>query len=229
MANFDLIGIPIPVTHPKFLSDKNLLIKIKNLEDLIEIYYDNDHAKRALVPLKSSFDKDSNEIHNLLGCFPFELSEMILSYIIIIYSKAFTTGSRRRNLRGETVKIFGENKKNHDLIINLRNKFYAHQEILANKYQIFCLPNRPDNNTVTINPATQSMRLIMAKSIELDILETCINDMEKYLDKSIEGLCKSIEKKLTKDQIKIINCTSKQELVNNYWNANDRKSPFLSR
>lgn len=96
MATFDLVGVPIPIGSPEFQSDAKLLKKIRQVESLIEIKHDMEDAEQAFNALRNSLKNENRKlITTLFGCVPWTLSECILSYIVILYAKAFTEGTGR--------------------------------------------------------------------------------------------------------------------------------------
>lgn len=231
MKIIDLVGVPIPKNASVFSTDTAALKKIKRAEDLIEIKADITEVKEALLSLKNSLDKDQNEILSLLGSKPYQLSEIILQFIIITYSKAFSRSPGRMNLSNKVDEIFGDKKEHHELIINLRNNFYAHQEIQANSHQLFCLPNKPDETSISLNPNSQIIRVHVARSIDLHKVELAIHSLLEYLDENIQKVCKSIESSLSKKQIEYINNTPKPKMLEEHWDENspNRKNTFQSR
>ena len=168
MQYIDFIGVPIPVMHPLFSGDRGLLAKIKQVEGYIELREDIKYAKEAIIPLQRSLNTDNEEkIHQLLRSYPYQLPEIILSYIIMIYAKSFVKATGRPNLKNAEKKIFENDLNKHELIMSLRHKFFAHQELVANKHQLFCLQNTPSIGQVRMNPDSQRIRTDMAQQFPL--------------------------------------------------------------
>lgn len=232
MVTIDCVGVPIPVDHPEFKSDKPLLKKIKQLESLIEIEHDIRDTKEALKALRNSLKNENQErIISLLNCTPWKISESILSYIVVLYAKAFTEGTGRTRLDGQIEKIFEKDIDKHNYTMDLRNSFFAHHGIEANRHQLFCLPNVPSRGKVKLNPSGQTTRILMPTWINLEKIEFCILKVEEYLSVRINGLCKSIENGMNVNQLEIITKTPKTELLNKHWreNAENRIDPFSTR
>lgn len=228
MTYYDLVGVPIPIDHPKFKEDALLQKKIRQIESFIEIEHDMEKAKNALIAFHNSIKNENQKsIMSLFDCGPFEISETILSFIIILYAKAFTGGTGRTKLKAGD--IFGQEKEQHDYIMDLRNKFYAHQEIEANRHQIFCLPNVPSPGKITLNLFGQATTIVMLLSIDPNKIEFCVSRVEEFLISKITELCKNIEKNLRLDQIEVLTKTPKDELLSKYWIHNASYNPFSRR
>ncbi|MDY6839691.1 MAG: hypothetical protein SWH78_17165 [Thermodesulfobacteriota bacterium] len=194
MVTIDCVGVPIPVDHPEFRSDKPLLKKIKQVESLIEIEHDIRDTKVALTALRNSLKNENHEeIISLFNCFPWTISESILSYIVVLYAKAFTEGTGRTRLNAQVENIFGKDIDKHEYTMELRHSFYAHHRIEANRHQLFCLPHSPSRGKVELNPSGQTTRILMPTWIKLEKIEFCILKVEEYLNLQIKGLCKAIE------------------------------------
>lgn len=230
MANHDLVGVPVPIFHAAFEEDKDLLKKIKKIENLIELKKDMEDAEEALKTLETCLNEDHTALIAKYGLGGMFLPDYILSYVIVLYAKAFTSSTGRTHLKSELKKIF-ENEDNHKFVMMLRNNFYAHHALEANRHQIFCLPNKPQKGEVKLNPEGQKTKIVMAKSIEIDKIKTCVGKVKKYLSQMILELCNSVENSLTDKQKEVINLTPKNELLTNYWTeSNDRRpDPFKIR
>lgn len=232
MATIDLVGVPIPVDHPEFRNDVKLLKRIRQLESLIELKHDMEDAEEALRALHNSLKKENQQsITSLFGCTPWKISESILSYIVVLYAKAFTEGTCRTRLNGQVDEIFKKDTDKHNYTIELRNGFYAHHGIEANRHQLFCLPNVPSPGKVRLNPSGQTTRILMPMSIDLGIIDFCISRVEEYLRVRINGLCRSIENDLSTEQLEMLTKTPKKELLKKHWreNTGNRINPFSTR
>jgi len=232
MAIIDLVGVPIPIDHPEFNNDVKLLKRIKQLESLIELKHDMEDAKEALVALRNSIKNENQEnIISLFGCMPWKISEYILSYIVVLYAKAFTEGTGRTSLNCQVKEIFKEDVDKHIYTIDLRNGFYAHHGIEANRHQLFCRPNVPTQGKAVLNPSGQTTRIVMPMSIDLDKIDFSISKVVEYLKVRIDGLCKSIENEMSIKQLEILTKTPKKELIDKHWRENqkNRIDPFLQR
>ncbi|ACM21466.1 hypothetical protein Geob_3123 [Geotalea daltonii FRC-32] len=191
-----------------------------------------DDAEDALKALRNSMNEDNKEtLVSLFGCVPWKISECILSYIVILYAKAFTESTGRTRLDGQINDIFGEDIDKHNSTIELRNEFYAHQGIEANRHQLFYLPNAPIPGKVRLNPDGQTTRILMPTWIDIEIIEYCVAKVKEHLRVRIEGLCNTIEKELTAEQLEVLNSTPKDELMRRHWreNSENRISPFSKR
>lgn len=232
MATIDLVGVPIPIEMPEFKNDTRLLKKIRQLESFIEIKHDLEDVEDALKALRNSLkDENLQTITSLFGCMPWTISECCLSYAVIVYSKAFTEGTGRSRLNDNVSEIFGADIDKHKAIIELRNGFYAHQGIEANRHQLFYFPNGLEPRKVRLNPNGQTTRIPMAKNVNFEIIESCISKVRQYLQLRINGLCENIENELTKDQLAILIGTPKEELIDNHWRESNgrRLNPFSNR
>lgn len=232
MAIIDMVGAPVPLDAPEFINDTKFLKKVRQLESLIELRHDMVDAEEALKALRNSLNYENNEsIVSLFGCLPWKISECILSYIVVIYAKAFTESTGRTRLDGEVNNIFGKDIEKHDFTIELRNEFYAHQGIEANRHQLFYFPNTPSPGNVRLNPDGQTIRILMPTWIDLGIIEYCIAKVKEHLRVRIEGLCNSTEKELTAEQLEVLNSTPKDEIMRKHWreNSENRISPLSKR
>ena len=232
MATIDLVGVPIPVDHQEFKNDVKLLKRIRQLESFIELKHDMEDAKEALKALHNSLKTETQQsIASLFGCTPWKISESILSYIVVLYGKAFTEGTGRTRLDGHVDDIFKKYTDKHKYTIELRNRFYAHHEIEANRHQLFCLPNVPSPGKVRLNPSGQTARILMPMSIDLGIIDFCISRVREYLRVRIDGLCRRIEDDLSAEQLEILTKTPKKELLKKHWceNTGNRTNPFSTR
>jgi len=232
MAVIDLVGVPVPIGLPEFKNDAKLLRRIRQLESLIELKHDMEDAEEALRALRNSLkNKNQQSITSLFDCTPWKISECILSYIVVLYAKAFTKGTGRTRLDGHVNEIFEKDIDKHICTIELRNGFYAHQGIEANKHQLFCLPNVPSPGKVRLNPNGQTTRMLMPMSIDLGMIDFCISKVKEYLRVSIDGLCTCIENELTTEQLEILIKTPKEELMNKHWQENSENiiNPFSKR
>jgi hypothetical protein len=232
MAINDLVGVPIPVGMPEFKNDARLLRKIRQLESFIEINHDMEDVEDALKALRNSLKNENQQtITSLFGCLPWTISECCLSYAVVLYSKAFTEGTGRSRLNDNVSEIFGPDIDKHNTIIYLRNGFYAHQGIEANRHQLFYFPKGLEPGKVRFNPNGQTTRIPMAKNVKFEIIELCISKVRQYLQLRIDGLCANIENELTKDKLAILVGTPKEELINNHWreSSGKRLNPFSGR
>jgi len=232
MAIIDLVGVPIPVDHPEFKNDVELLKRIKQLESLIELKHDMEDTEEALMALRNSLkDENQKSITSLFGCIPWKFSEFILSYIVVLYAKAFTESTGRTSLCGKIDEIFKKDTAKHTYVMGLRSEFYAHHAIEANRHQLFCRPNVPSRGKITLNPSGQTTRILMPKSIDLDKIDFCISKAGEHLSVGIDGLCKCIEDKMSDKQLEILTKTPKEELLNKHWRETpeNRINPFLKR
>lgn len=232
MATIDFVGVPIPVDHPEFKNDMKLLKRIKQLESLIELKHDMEDAEEALKALRNSLKNENQQsITSLFGCTPWKISESILSYIVVLYAKAFTEGIGRTKLNGQVDEIFKKDTDKHNYTIDLRNGFYAHHGIEANRHQLFCLPNVPSRGKIRLNPSGQTTRILMPLSIDLGKIDFCISRVGEYLRVRIDGLCSCIENELSANQLEILTKTPKKELLNKHWreNTGNRINPFSTR
>lgn len=232
MATIDLVGVPIPIELPEFKNDTRLIKKIRQLESFIEIKHDMGDVEDALKALRNSL-KDGNQltISSLFGCMPWTISECCLCYAVILYSKAFTEGTGRSRLNNNVSEIFGADIDKHKAIIELRNGFYAHQGIEANRHQLFYFPTGAEIGKVRLNPSGHTTRIPMAKNVKFEMIDLCISKVRQYLQHKIDDLCENIENQLTKDQLAILTGTPKEELFNNHWRESigKRLNPFSDR
>ncbi|RLB39477.1 MAG: hypothetical protein DRH12_11455 [Deltaproteobacteria bacterium] len=233
MAAIDFVGIPIPIDQPEFKNDARLLRKIKQLESLIEIQYDMYDAEDALRALRHIQTVESQQrIQKLLNCcYPWTISECMLSYVVVLYAKQFRSSEGRTSLAQQVDKIFNKDKDKHRYTMDLRDKFYAHHEFEANRHQLFCLPNCPVPGKVKINRPGQTTRTPMSMMVDLNKIEFCISKVQEYLQDRIEGLCTDIESNLTPNQLKVIVDTPKKELMSQHWieSCGKKKHPLSKR
>lgn len=230
MANHDLVGVPVPISHPAFENDKGLLRKIKRIENLIELKIDMEAAEEALKTLDVCLNEDYANLIAKYGLGGMFLPDYILSHVIVLYAKAFTESTCRTHLNGEVKNIFDEGD-NHQFVMKLRNNFYAHHALEANRHQIFCLPNKPRDGEVRLNPEGQKSKIVMAKSIDVNKVKACVAKVKIYLSHKILKLCNSVESSLTDEQKDVINLTPKNELLAKYWieSSDNRPDPFKIR
>lgn len=232
MATLDLVGVPFPIKHPLFSGEEALLNKIKKVENLIELRNDFDDLEEALTLLYQSLE---HEKKNLLlkeyGLGGMLIPDIVLSYIVVLYAKSFAGGVGRTQLKGETETIFEGDVSRHQFVMGLRHKFYAHHELEANRHQIFCLRNKPEEGEVKLSPSSQKKRILMSRSIDLEIIEYCINTVRTYLTERITELCHNIEISLSKEQKEVINNYPKDKLFEENWieSVGNRVSPFKKR
>jgi len=233
MATIDLVGVPIPIDLPEFRNDATLLKKIKQLESLIEIQYDMYDVEDALRALQNSrSSKNQQKLCEILNCcYPWTISECILSYVIVLYAKQFMSSEGRTSLARQVNAIFGNDKDKHDYTMDLRNKFYAHHEFEANRHQLFCLPNVPTPGMVRLNRPGQTTRTPMSMSVDPKKIDFCISKVQQHLQDRIDGLCTHIENDLTDDQLKILLETPKEELMSNHWQESsvNKRHPLSRR
>lgn len=230
MSKIDLVGVPIPVDLPEFKNDTKLLRGIAKVESLIEITYDMEDADDALTALKNSIkNENQSKIISIFNCMPYKIAESLLSYIVVLYARAFNRSIGRTKLDNKTNEIFKENIDKHEYIINLRNKFYAHQMVEANKHQMFYRPNTPVSGKVSLNRTGQTKRVFMPMSIDIETVHFCISKVKEYLEKTIDKLCAHIENSFTKKQLEILLKASKEESINKYWKEVNNKNLFSER
>lgn len=232
MATYDLVGVPFPVNHQLFCLDKKLLNKIKKVEGLIELSHDFSNLDDAITVLYSSQTQDkAGLLLNEFGLGGRLLQEMALSYIVVLYAKAFTESTGRTQLTDKTQAIFGNNISSHEFVLDLRNNFYAHHGIEANRHQIFCHKNKPSKGEVKLDPKSQRTEIVMSGSVDLSEIHMCVTTVKKYLIDQIDNLCINIENTLTTEQKDVINNVPKEDLFKDNWKeAEDRRvSPFKNR
>ena len=232
MVTIDAIGVPIPIDHPEFRNDLKLLKKISQLESFIELKHDMEDAKQALKALRFSRKQENlQSITSLFDCIPWMIPESILSYIVVLYGKAFTESTGRTRLDCQVHKIFKKDIDKHQIIIDLRNGFYAHHGIEANRHQLFCLIDNSNSGKVRLNPSGQTTRILMSTWANLEIIDFCISKVGEYLNVRIDGLCRSIENDFSAEQLKILTKTPKEELFKKHWreNTENRINIFSTR
>ena len=232
MAIKDLVGVPIPIDLPEFQNDANLLKRIRQLESLIEIQYDMYDAQEALRALQNSRNNENQQkLCELLNCYPWTISECILSYVVVLYAKEFRSSEGRTSLARQVDEIFDKDKDKHDYTMDLRDKFYAHHEFEANRHQLFCLPNVPDPGMIRLNRPGQTTRTPMSMTVDPKKIEFCISKVQKHLQARIDGLCMRIENNLTDEQLKILVETPKEELMSKHWqeSSGKKKHPLSER
>lgn len=227
-----MVGVPFPAEHPNFANDMKLQKRIGQLESLIEIRHDMDDAEEASKALHTSLSaKNQDTIMSTFGCPFWTISEAILSYIVVLYSKAFNEATGRTSLSGDVDEIFGDAKDKHKDMTELRNGFYAHHRIEANRHQLFFFPNIPSPGTIKLHPSGQTTRYLMSTSIDVEIVIFCVSKVKEYLSKRIDDLSKSIENDLTFDQKEHLLQTPNAVLFEKHWRENPdrRKDPLTSR
>lgn len=71
----------------------------------------------------------------------------------------------------------------------------------------------------------------MSRSIDLGIIEYCIAKVKEYLETRIAGLCNTIEKELTDEQLEVLNKIPKEKLMDKQWreSCETRVNPFSKR
>ena len=233
MATIDFVGVPIPIDRPEFRNDATLQKKIKQLESVIEIQYDMYDAEDALRALQNCRNSENQqklcELFNC--CYPWTISECILSYVVVLYAKQFRSSEGRTSLARQVDEIFNKDKDKHVYTMDLRDKFYAHHEFEANRHQLFCLPNVPAPGMVRLNRPGQTTRTPMSMSVDPKKIEFCISKVQEHLQARIDGLCTRIEKGLTDEQLKILVETPKEELMSKHWqeSSGNKKHPLSER
>jgi hypothetical protein len=232
MINIDMVGAPIPKDHPAFVKDLKIRKRIGQIEALIEIKRDMEDAKEASKALNNCLEaKNQKTIISTLGCMSFTILEALLSHIIVLYSKAFTESTGRTSLSRKVNEIFGNSIDKHEYMIFLRNRFYAHHEIEANRHQLFFLPNVPTQGKIKLLPDGQTARILMSSSINIGVIDECISMVKEYLCKWIEGLCMNLENDLTPVQMQVLLQTPVSVLFEKYWRESTKlkKHPLSSR
>ena len=233
MATIDFVGVPIPIDLPEFKNDTFLLKKVKQLESLIEIQYDMYDAEDALRALQNIQNSENQlRIQKLLNCcYPWTITECMLSYVVVLYAKQFRSSVGRTSLAKQVDEIFNKDKYKHKYTMDLRDKFYAHHEVEANRHQLFCLPNDPVPGKVRLNRPGQTTRTLMSMTVDLSKIEFCISKVQKHLQDRIDGLCTRIENNLTDEQLKILIDTPKEELMSQHWieSCGKKKHPLSKR
>ncbi|MCD6196952.1 MAG: hypothetical protein J7K15_00065 [Deltaproteobacteria bacterium] len=233
MAIIDFVGVPIPIDLPEFRNDATLLKKIKQLESLIEIQYDMYDAQDALIALRNCLNNEKQQkLAGLLNCcYPWTISESILSYIVILYAKEFRQSEGRTSLKSQANEIFKNDIDKHVYTMDLRDKFYAHHEVEANRHQLFYYPNVPARGRVRLVRPGQTTRTPMSMYADLEKIEFCVSKVKEHLETRIDGLCTSVENNLTDEQLKILIDIPKEELMNNHWQESsvNKKPPFSKR
>ena len=232
MATHDFVGVPFPVNHPLFCGEKALLKKIKKVEGLIELSHDFDNIEEALTILHKSLEnKKRDTLINEFGLGGLLFPDIVLSYIIVLYAKSFTKGTGRTQLSGEIEAIFGNDASQHNSVMDLRHNFYAHHGIEANRHQIFCLRNKPEEGEIKLSPGSQRSQIVMSGSIDLKVIEYCVTTVKTYLSGYITDLCCNVETSLSDEQKEVINNAPRDELFKDNWkdSLENRVSPFKLR
>ena len=232
MATIDFVGLPFPIDLPAFQNDASLLKKIKQLESLIELKFDMDDAKDALNAWNNSMlMEDDVTLCNKFKCSPYRISECILSYIVMLYAKAFRSSRSRTTLESKVWMIFDKDIEKHNAIMKLRDDFFAHHRIEANKHQLFYFRNDTGDENIKLNPFGQTSRMIISLNINYGLFEFCIEKVSNYLIKAVADLCSAIVKNLTDEQFKTLNNTPRNELFENHWRESfpKRIDPFSKR
>lgn len=230
MATFDLIGVPFPSNHPAFLSDAKMQKRIRQLENYIELHSDLDDVFKYLeqiinlVSIFRSGDKKNADIFNL-GLDPAILIDGLSCAAVIQYAKCFVDSQGRMKLNAIDIFRQQNHKDSHKFFMNLRNQFFAHHQLEANRQQVFVF-QATEFKPITINPFTQYRRDIITMSVDWKQLQECVVIVTEYLNSKTSDLKKTIENNLTPKQQNIINNSSKEEL-REYVREN--RNPFSIR
>ncbi len=217
MTMYNLVGVPIPIENEIFSHDKQLIRKLEQISDLVEIKSDINEAKSYLDALFLSHNKE-NKLFEIFLLQNFAVIEALLLSAIVTYSKSFNTSTGRASLKNKKNKIFVEDSdllEIHNLIIDARNKIYAHRESNHNQYNVMCFF---DGDNIKINPNSNNKRRLFAYGCEktdLEKIEKLFNFVIHYLESQIQSLCTNIESNLSQEQINYIRDIPNSHLVMN--------------
>ena len=225
MTVYDLVGAPFPKDHPLFASDDRLQKKMAQLESFIEMHHDVDEITAYL----KTASKIKEPIIHLDGVdvLSLQILDGLAVAAIVLYAKLFNASQGRTTLN--KMDIF-DDLSDHDHFIDVRDKFLAHQEWIANRHQVFFFPSS-GSSQLKLNPYGQTVRVPIWPNLDWTKFDICLNQVGSFIKDKIEPLCRSIVDSLTSDQLSFLNSASKEELLSKHWveQPHLRKDPFSSR
>jgi hypothetical protein len=200
MAVIDLVGTPFPKDHPLFLN-KRLRQLIRQLESYIEIKWDLQDI--SLFLQQASFIKTPEDIEKIkIIHAPLAQEAMIIS-AVIAYGKLFKSSTNRTVLNARDIH-WGESAGYHRFLIDLRDKFLAHQEWNANRHYLHYFKN-PSSEAPTLNPDGYTVRIPIAGNVNIENFLECVGHVEAVVKARIASLCASFQSMLTAEQIEFLN------------------------
>lgn len=203
---FDLVGIPFPIDHKLFSGDTNLINKVRQLNNYLEISSEYNELREALDIWIRSLDWSFEDLKHLVGISQM-LPKALLSHIVITYAKAFTDSHGRTNLIKKVSEIFDDNEVHrHEELMFIRNNYSAHHGIKADSHQLFFFQS-PETESVKLKTfsGTGGYRIDLGRSLDPNIVIFCVDKVSAYLIKETEKIAKNIEDNLTPKQIEHIN------------------------
>lgn len=228
MTVHDLVGIPFPKTAPLFASDTATLSRVRHVEDLIEIHNELSTLQHQLDSAQKLVKADQSKVFDIAGM-PLYLTQSLTIGCVVTYAKSFQSSGR---LMLQAEKIFKGNplEEMHEFLMDLRNKWFAHQELVGDRHHLFLFQD-PENARIRLNPYGQHHHVLVSHGLDWEGFSACVNLCIEHVRALIASACESLESFLSPEQIAFINQLDKEHALAIYWDQQPQnwKSPFSSR
>lgn len=228
MATYDLVGMPFPSNDPEFVSDSGLQKKIRQLENYFELLDDLRNVSARIDEITVAKNRFVELFQ--MGFAMDSVSDALACAAVVEYAKCFNASNGRTTLNAPKIFVAGDDLAQHESYIRLRDKFFAHHEVEANRSQLFVF-QASENRPIRINRSAPAPRLVISRSVDWEPLRKCVSTASGHTEKIISSLCDSIENRLTQDQQNVINVSCKDKRINEDWRASgkNRRDPLSIR
>lgn len=220
MTIIDLVGTPFPKDHPFFQDDKRLMSLVHKVESYIEMLWDLRDINLFLA--QASFINTPEDVENIKIIHAPTAREAMVIAAIVGYGKLFKSATGRTVLKAGDVFPNGADGS-HKFLIDLRDKFVAHQEWRANSHHLYYFKSTTGGRP-SLNPNGYTVRTPVAGNVNVEAIKTCVSIVESHVQSRISSICESIQTSLNQDQIDYLNSDQPTE-----ENPFHKKAAFTSR
>lgn len=226
MATYDLIGLPFPKSEPLFLEDTALQRKLRQAEDLIEIYHEFGVLRQQVDGLLALQSEEKLLPFGVYGPY---VAEAMACGCIVAYGKSFSSSSRLM-LDSTTIYRGTDLAEAHDFFMRLRNKLYAHQEYVGNQHQMFVFPSSKERGP-KLNPFGQHNSVLISSGVDWATFKECVEICREHTKRRITEVCDSIEQNFSQEQVIFIDSCDRSEALEKYWqlSPSNRRDPLEPR
>lgn len=223
----NMLGKPFPRDNEIFKNDLRLSKLIKQCENYVELSLDLRDCMEVFNVLdKLAKMKEQGGIYMPEVYLPIRKTlESYTCYIIMLYAKLYTQSDGRTDLNSKFKEIAGGDcsiKKTHHRIMMLRNKYFAHHQLKANRHNIFY---KVDGDDILLDPFCFNSRVEMHSAVPWSEFYKCIRKTRNFVEGEAEKICERIKESLTESQRDYLFSVDYDEAISIY---NDSHQDLLS-
>jgi len=228
MTVHDLVGIPFPRSAPLFANDAPILAKVRRVEDLVEIHNELTGLEHQIDAAEKLISADPGKILDIAGVHIYLIQAVTIG-CVVTYAKNFKS-SARLMLQASAIYRAGDLLDMHDFLMDLRDKWFAHQELVGDKHHLFLFQDHA-NARVKLNPYGQHHHVLVGAGLDWAAFRNCVGHAIAHLKIQISDAYGTLESSLSKEQVEFLNGLDRDSAINDYWDQqpHNRRDPFTPR